>query len=336
MFAFIIIFIANTIFITNNSEAREPKKRYFEFIYKVDIIGIPKYAKDIRVWIPYPVSTKNQRIVDVKLESPYPVALKYDREWGNPILYMKPNLADTDFTIILKFKILRYEDLHSFFNPSVVRRFSGNPGIFNRYLKPTKYDPILDDVRRFTTRATRGKRGTLDKIKGIYEFVLDKMEYNKKFPGWGEGNISRVCLLITEKGLGKGNCTDFHSLFTAMVRSIGVPAKFVMGYPLKSGDFVKGRVGGYHCWAEFFLPGYGWIPVDISEADKNPSKKDYFFGSIDENRVKFSEGRDIMLEPHQKGGRLNYFGPDPYIEVDGIEFRNFKRTISYRNIRDSY
>ncbi|NIN98761.1 MAG: transglutaminase domain-containing protein, partial [Anaerolineae bacterium] len=65
--------------------------------------------------------------------------------------------------------------------------------------------------------------------------------------------------------------------------------------------------GGYHCWAKFFLPGAGWVPVDISEADKHPSKVDYFFGTICENRVAFSVGRDILLTPPQQGERLNYF-----------------------------
>jgi len=103
-------------------------------------------------------------------------------------------------------------------------------------------------------------------------------------------------------------------------------------HPICRTDLPEGKKGGYHCWAKFYLPGKGWVPVDISEADKAPEKTDYFFGSICENRVRFSRGRDILLEPNQRGERLNYFGPDPYIEVDGVQFNGFERTIAYRDI----
>ena len=58
-------------------------------------------------------------------------------------------------------------------------------------------------------------------------------------------------------------------------------------------------MAGYHCWSQFYLDGYGWVPVDASEAWKHQEKKDYFFGALDEDRVKFSEGRDLVLAPPQ-------------------------------------
>ena len=57
--------------------------------------------------------------------------------------------------------------------------------------------------------------------------------------------------------------------------------------------------------------------MDVSEADKRQELKDYFFGTHDPNRVKFTTGRDLWLVPRQKGEPLNYF-IYPYVEVDGI------------------
>jgi hypothetical protein len=76
-----------------------------------------------------------------------------------------------------------------------------------------------------------------------------------------------------------------------------------------------------HCWAEFYADGKGWIPVDISEAWKHPEKRDYVFASHDGNRMQFSVGRDLRLNPPPDGTRLNYF-VYPYVEVDGREFAN--------------
>jgi hypothetical protein len=59
--------------------------------------------------------------------------------------------------------------------------------------------------------------------------------------------------------------------------------------------------------------------VDASEAWKHPDKKDYFFGALDDNRLQFTVGRDIRLDPPQQGDPLNYF-IYPYAELDGKPF----------------
>ena len=123
-----------------------------------------------------------------------------------------------------------------------------------------------------------------------------------------------------------GNCTDFHSLFISLARAEGIPARFEIGFPVPGG--AEGTIPGYHCWAEFFVNGVGWVPVDISEAWKDPKKHDYFFGALDANRVQFTIGRDLTLQPKQDGGPLNYF-IYPYVEVDGKPFDGIEKRFSY-------
>ena len=45
---------------------------------------------------------------------------------------------------------------------------------------------------------------------------------------------------------------------------------------------------------EFAIPTVGWVPIDASEAAKDPGRRKYFFGAIDEHRVEFSKGRDLV------------------------------------------
>ena len=84
-----------------------------------------------------------------------------------------------------------------------------------------------------------------------------------------------------------------------------------------------------HCWAEFFLPGYGWVPVDPADVRKamlveklelkDPKTKEYreyFWGGMDPYRVVLAVGRDVALNPPQAGPALNTFGY-PYAEVGG-------------------
>src|SRR5881227_3323734 len=102
--------------------------------------------------------------------------------------------------------------------------------------------------------------------------------------GWCRGDAVWACDSRT------GNCTDFHSLFIALARSQKIPAKFEIGFglPEKHG---AGEVAGYHCWAKFKPDGKGWVPVDISEANKNPKLKEYYFGNLTPDRVTFTTGR---------------------------------------------
>ena len=111
---------------------------------------------------------------------------------------------------------------------------------------------------------------------------------------------------------------------------MGIPARFAIGFPLPT-DRGAGEIAGYHCWAEFYAKGIGWVPVDASEAAKNPARREYFFGAHDENRVEFSKGRDVQLVPRQQGAALNYF-VYPYVEVDGGKYTTVETTYSYTDV----
>ena len=101
----------------------------------------------------------------------------------------------------------------------------------------------------------------------------------------------------------------------ALSRAQGMPARFEIGFPIPE-QGGRGAIGGYHCWAFFYADERGWLPVDISEADKHPAMKNYYFGNLTENRVTFTVGRDLNLVPQQAGEPLNFF-VYPYVEVDG-------------------
>ena len=311
----------------------QANSRTFEMTYRAKVAAIPVDTKKADIWIPYPVSDDAQQIRDVKIESPYPAEVHYDKEFGNGILHLSPPPGAKAFDVTMTFTVKREEIRQENLPARVSIDNLGDKRPFYSYLTASKYAVINDKVRFFAEKATGDKKGIAEKARGAYDFILENMSYNKEIPGWGKGDVNRVCINISDGKEGTGNCTDFHSFFGSIMRVSGIPVLFEMGFPLKpEKDLPEGKKGGYHCWAKFYLPGRGWIPVDISEADKAPQMKDYYFGSIDENRVRFSRGRDILLEPNQHGERLNYFGPNPYMEIDGVASENFERWISYRDI----
>jgi transglutaminase-like putative cysteine protease len=114
-----------------------------------------------------------------------------------------------------------------------------------------------------------------------------------------------------------------------MARSVGIPARFAIGLPLPAARG-SGEIAGYHCWAELYVRDRGWVPVDASEASKDPTKHAYFFGHHDEDRLEFSRGRHLTLEPSQQGPPLNFF-VYPYAEIDGKSHARIDHRFTYKD-----
>jgi len=92
----------------------------------------------------------------------------------------------------------------------------------------------------------------------------------------------------------------------------------------------EGKVGGYHCWADYHVEGEGWYPVDISEADKDPNRKDYYFGTVDNNRVEMMIGRDFILKGYESEVANIFIYP--IMEISDKKSSAFTKSFSYKNL----
>jgi len=305
----------------------EPKRRSFEFTYKVSIAETPPGAKQLKVWLPYPKSDHNQEIFDIRISSPASATVYTEPRYGNAILYVSPpELQAAPLNLEMSFKVRRAEYLRKDLGQSKpVPGGALDPDV-KKYLNPDRLVPVNEQVRQWSSEVIKGKKTDLEKARAIYDYTLATIKYDKSGEGWGRGDILYAC------DAKRGNCTDFHAVFIGFCRAAGIPARFEIGFPLpeKRGS---GEISGYHCWAEFYLNGYGWVPVDVSEAWKRPEKREYFFGGNDENRVLFSIGRDIVLRPQQQSTPLNYF-IYPYVEADGKPLTAVKKELYFKDLND--
>lgn len=291
-----------------SGDAKAMVSQTFQLTYSFRIKYIPRDAKEIKVWLPYPPEDQYQKILKAEINVPGKLKITKDKKLANRIIY---GVYHNQGTSMLKGSIIydvkRLERLQKPLDSPVTGQDS-YPSELMKYLQPSKLVTISPRINKIAKEITAGKATPLGKAKSIYDYVFETMEYNKAVPGWGHGDTERAC------DIRKGNCTDFHSLFISLARASNIPAKFVIGFNIP--DKQKSVVGGYHCWAEFYVNGLGWVPVDISEAWQDKSKKEYYFGNLDKNRIEFTVGRDIVLSPAQNGEPLNYF-IYPYVEIDG-------------------
>lgn len=287
-------------------------ERRFKFTYVARVPALPE-AKQLRVWIPAPQADDYQDIEQLRIESPAPHEFHRGGEYGNRYAYLEVNagMVTGPFEIRMSFVVKRREQTVTLPPVQQAALFASwmNQAGTERFLQPDRLVPLDGVIAALARQEVNSNGSALEKARQVYDYVVRTMRYDKSGEGWGRGDAVFAC------DSKRGNCTDFHSVFIGMLRASGVPARFEIGFPLPA-DKVEGEIPGYHCWASFYVEGLGWVPVDASEAWKQPEKRDYFFGAHDEHRVLFTLGRDITLEPQQAGEPLNYF-IYPYAEADG-------------------
>lgn len=277
-------------------------QKTFEATYVATIAKVPAGLPELQVWIPLPASRGWQQVSDVTIEAPFPFTRHREKEFGNEYAYaVIPNPPAGDLNIRVKFRATREEAT----NP--VERTATRSQV-ERALRADRLVTLSPRVRKLADEITKGISDPYEQAHAIFNYLVVTMKYDKTIPGWGHGDTERAC------DIKAGNCTDFHSLFMSLARAKGIPARFVIGFPLTG---IDGNVTGYHCWAEFYVKGKGWIPVDASDASKlsDPAAQQYLFGHLDPNRIQFTMGRDLVLTP-RTSAPLNYF-IYPYAEANG-------------------
>lgn len=303
------------------------KFRRFETIYQVTPCA-PKEAKTGNIWIPFPQATRHQEIHLIEVQTKLPYTVQHEPVYGNAILHAQVTEKDFDqMSVTVIAQVTRHEwttDWHRFkpaSNPKNLAHFSKQLGE-NRSIR---FDAQIIEI---ASSIKEGRSCPVEIAKAAYRYVLENMQYDKTVDGWGEGDSGFAC------SVGKGNCTDFHSLFLAIIRACGIPGQFEIGLALPSG-LVEGDLTyfkcGYHCWTSFYVHGIGWIPVDASEAAQKPGLRDYYFGSVDENRLLLSSGRDIDMVPKQRGNSVNFF-TEPTFETDTGAAMGYEKKLTFRDV----
>lgn len=272
----------------------------FEFYYTAQI---PQLEGPASMWIPIAESDAFQEVA--LLESSVPKGAKRikDGNYGNTLLFIQLGPENSGEEISLTYAVKRKEK-----GP-----YDAPLPDKSLYLTSTKLMPTGGRFEAIAKEELGSKinESHLIQARTLYDYVIDNMRY-MKFGDYGKGDSNYACDSKT------GNCTEFHSFFISLARSVGIPARFAIGASIPS-DRNEGGIDGYHCWAEFYADGKWW-PVDISEGNKYAALATYYFGRHPANRIELSRGRDLKLTPGPQAGPINFLAY-PYLEIEGKEVK---------------
>lgn len=298
-------------------------------------VAAPRDARQVKLWFPYPTSDPDQAISNLRFDGNYSRftlsrepnsgALYLYTEWNGP---MDPRRLSVTFHARARERRVR----------ALVDRGSALPVEVRQYLESEFWIPVEDPrVKAVAAEATKGRRGILAKARGVYDWVVANTRRDPDVPGCGLGKVEVTIAQRT------GKCADISSVFVAVARAAGVPAREVFG--LRLGQPGQTDItDGHHCWAEFYLPGTGWVPVDPADVRKAMLAKDldlaaatpvreYFFGAVDQFRIQLQKGGRGLQFPESNAEPVNYF-MYPYAEVDGkpLDYcrpREFRYTVAF-------
>ncbi len=282
------------------------QQRLVKLSYNITIENIPEEAEKVNVWMPIPLSNSVQNLEELWTSDNVSYVILIDKEYNNRFLYVmlsRERIKGSELSFTVDFRVDRksYEK----------RGLGESDGSLERFLKPDELVPVDGKIAEEARSVVGDVIEPSQQARLLFDHIVDSVSYDKSGTGWGRGDAIYACDVRT------GNCTDFHSLFIGEARSLKIPARFIIGFPLPP-DAKSGTIKGYHCWGEFYIEGEGWIPIDASEARKHLDRRNEYFRNLDANRVSFTLGRDIRL-PRAQSNRVKNYVIYPYAEIDGKE-----------------
>jgi hypothetical protein len=257
---------------------------------------------DLRAWLPLPIVNGPQTNVRITELTPTTwTALPTSLAQDIGLLHLNVPLAQLTGDLNVSFKV-HYAHSAQYFKvqPGNVGAYDKKDALYKKYTASRGNTAVTPSIRRTARRVVGSETNPYFKARALYVYVLDKVKYSymPHLTLWPRG-VPESVYVHTHK---YGDCGAQSMYFSALCRAVGVPARTTGGF-----QTFTGKPNG-HFWAEFYLPNYGWIPVDPTAAtlvdyleNVSPVDKEafhaFFFGSQDDLRLVVQKDTDLPLIP---------------------------------------
>lgn len=261
----------------------------------------------LKLWFPLPVDVGGPQ-TDVSVVSVTPDTwLKQPPSIAGELsdAYFEVPLEDLqgDLNITIQFKFTHYQENFEV-DPANVGSYDRDGALYKEYTKSYGNIYISDEIRQTARRVVGGEKNPYLAARKLYDYILEEIRYSymPHMAAWPRGERESVYV----HRLKRGDCGAQSMYFSALCRSLGIPARTTGGWQLFTGNFSG------HFWAEFFLPNYGWVPVDPTAADisdwtdkiteeERAAFKEFYFGNQDPLRCNVQLDVDEPTVPPADG-----------------------------------
>jgi hypothetical protein len=309
----------------------------------VTLSAIPDGAKSVKWWISIPDDDRYQEVLDLAVTSaPGTWHSVTEPAHGSRFLLVEVNHPAAK-SLVTKIEFtLRRKAVLTEIDPAKAGAITDSHRILfaDELRKDAPHMEVTPAIATMADEACGTETNIAVQSKLLLGKVADYADHYSKDPTKPKFSVGDATECVAKAG---GTCTDMHSLFIALARSRGIPARLQMGYRLKEANEGKEVDPGYRCWVEYFVPNYGWVPSDIVEADDPKGLgRDRWFSGLTERRLWLNQGREFDLAGRAvTTHRVNTMIVG-YAEIDGVEARvlpsgglpaQLSRTVRYTEIK---
>lgn len=179
------------------------------------------------------------------------------------------------------------------------------------YIKPsTKIDSDTPAIISQASAIAEGEDDLYVVVHKLASWVTKNIKYDLSTL---TAEVSQNASWVLENR--EGVCDEITVLLIAMLRSLGIPARFVSGISYTNSPLFKER-WGFHGWAEVYFPGYGWVPFDPTYGQ---------YGYMDASHVKLNEAvdpEDVSTKYESSGRNIELEAGKLNIEASIIDYRS--------------
>jgi transglutaminase-like putative cysteine protease len=214
----------------------------------------------------YPVSTDFQIVVSQSTE---PESENFVFYWHEP----EPSISFSVNSQVRTFE--KIQPIYSKYSFPVLNI----PAEYKKYLLASEIiDSNHPDIVNRATQLASGESDLYRLMHKIAKWVLENVEYDLD-PELVYSSQKASWTLQNKRAV----CDEMSTLFIALCRAVGIPARFVSGVAYT--DDPRFETGwGPHAWAEVYFPEKGWVPVDVTYGQ---------LGDVDLTHIELRKGPDV-------------------------------------------
>ncbi|BBL68115.1 transglutaminase-like domain-containing protein [Methanoculleus chikugoensis] len=259
----------------------------------------------LRIWLPLPVETDAQRNVTVtNLSCPdFIVAGPFTTGPIGYVYYEVPaGAVNGDLVITADIAFTSYEQIFEDIDPALVGEYNTSDPEYLLYTKSERNIEITDAVRERALQIVGNETNPHLQAQMIYYHIIKTYPYSHVPHASLDAREPKVAESTHMFETGHGDCGTQSMLFAAFCRSLGIPARALGGYQM-----IMSETPGGHFWSEYYLPGYGWVPNDLTVAEaadwvvipeeKRTAFKEYYATNLDSARLVIQKNVDAPMDP---------------------------------------
>lgn len=314
----LFIFIAATSFVRAENIIELSNEKTFDIGIKtrVEHWGIGDSKTDL--FLAYLGSNEYQKCLSASIDSA--ATLTHLGINGDQCLYYQADLGRKK----AHGKKVKFQDFFTLTTYDISTDFSKIDQLYDYDTSDIDYKRYTADNKPFINLENKEMYVVSNEIWNNSTDILDYSRkcfmYVAKTYSYGEPESGFKSLEYTIK-YKRGDCGNLSSVFITLLRMKGIPARHLMGFRPD---------GSLHVWADFYLEGYGWIPVDVNYQHEYPNGD--YFGYIKFEHSGFIVQRGIGHEISVLEQRKRITGLQTYTYQVAYTKSDYAKVYIYRSV----